>query len=173
MPYVSCFRIESIAHRIERFRIYAHRSAYATPPRDTEALVAFLDVDFQCFAGPANTARPDAKRIAFLLDGAAPSLGHRPAVLRSVERDIERCVVHRIAPTAGLVIGREDAAQERDDGQTMASVVADCIDIPPCVAAGWNRRVEARSVISVRAASCPDKAAIGTPAPGWVLPPAQ
>jgi hypothetical protein len=71
------------------------------------------------------------------------------------------------------VIGREDAADERNDGQRMSSVVADGVDIPPRVAASRYRLAEARSASTAAAAKRPESAAIGTPGPGWVLPPAR
>jgi hypothetical protein len=55
----------------------------------------------------------------------------------------------------------------------MLPVVADCVDIPPGITAGRDRFIEARSFAIRLAASCPDKAAIGTPAAGWVAPPVQ
>src|SRR6476646_10195440 len=95
-------------------------------------------------------------------------LGHRPArPARSVERDIDAGMVQRIAPPALLVIRREDRAQKRDDRQPEGTAVGEGIDIPPGVATGRNVRIEAKSFITVAAARRPDKAAIGTPAPGW------
>jgi hypothetical protein len=82
-------------------------------------------------------------------------------------------VVERIAAPALQVIRGEDASDETNDREAELSVIRDRIDIPPGIAARRNRAVESRSFSKVAAASRPDKAAIGTPAPGWVLPPAQ
>jgi hypothetical protein len=76
------------------------------------------------------------------------------------------------APGA-TVVGREDAADEGDQRQRVAAVVAEGIDVPPEISTRLDRRVESRRAISVAAASRPDIAAIGTPGPGCTLPPAR
>ena len=55
----------------------------------------------------------------------------------------------------------------------MLAVIAQRVDIPPRVAVAGNIDVEPRSAITADAASRPDSAAIGTCAPGCVLPPAR
>jgi hypothetical protein len=94
-------------------------------------------------------------------------------VLRAIQGEVEAGMVERVVTARALVVRREDAAQKGDDGQPVLPVVADRVDIPPGVAAGRDRLVEARSFAITRVASCPDKAAIGTPAAGWVAPPVQ
>jgi hypothetical protein len=68
---------------------------------------------------------------------------------------------------------REHRADEDDQRERVLAVVAERIDVPPRVAATRDRVVEARSAESACAASFPLNAAIGTPAPGWTLPPAR
>ena len=94
----------------------------------------------------------------------------------AIERHVERAVVAWIgraaAPRPG-VVGREHAADEGDQGEALRLVVAQRIDVPPGIAARRDRAVEAESASTLAAASRPEIAAIGTPAPGWVLPPAR
>lgn len=71
------------------------------------------------------------------------------------------------------VVGGEDATDQRDDGDAVLSVVAQCIDIPPLIGIVGQRLIETRSAVTLAAASRPDSAAIGTPGPGCVLPPAR
>ena len=52
-------------------------------------------------------------------------------------------------------------------------VIAERVNVPPRIAAGSEGRVEARSANAACAAKRPDSAAIGTPAPGCVPPPAR
>jgi hypothetical protein len=76
-------------------------------------------------------------------------------------------------PPLFRIIGREYAADEGDNRQSEAVVGAERIDIPPGVAIGWNRFIEAKSSRSASDASWPESAAIGTPGPGCTLPPAK
>jgi hypothetical protein len=55
----------------------------------------------------------------------------------------------------------------------MLTIVTQRINIPPEVIAGIYRLVELRRTINAATACRPDKAAIGTPGPGWTLPPAR
>lgn len=71
------------------------------------------------------------------------------------------------------IIGREYAANKSNDGQTMQAIIACRIDVPPAIAVVYDWRVEVRSSSRASAARSPASAAIGTPGPGWVLPPAR
>jgi hypothetical protein len=77
------------------------------------------------------------------------------------------------APARVGVVRREDAAEEGDQAERIAPVVADDIGVPPGVAAVRDRPVEARSASALAAASFPLSATIGTPAPGCALPPVR
>jgi hypothetical protein len=55
----------------------------------------------------------------------------------------------------------------------MLAIVAKPIDVPPKVIARIYRLIELRRAIKAATACRPDKAAIGTPGPGWTLPPAR
>ncbi len=105
------------------------------------------------------------------------ALGHRPVfVPLSVKRDVDCTVIKRIstAMLAGKsVVRRENAADEGDDREPVPAVRAYRIDVPPDIAVGRNRRIEAKSAITASAAKRPEIAAIGTPGPGCVLPPAR
>jgi hypothetical protein len=95
-------------------------------------------------------------------------------------------MVMRVALAGLHIIGGEDRADEGDEGKAVAAAVGDGIDIPPGIATGFDGDIEARpperkirerrrsrSCISASAASRPEIAAIGTPAPGCVPPPAR
>jgi hypothetical protein len=117
-------------------------------------------------------AGPDREMLAGTRERAGAALGHRPARALTVKGDIDRAMILRRASAAPCVIGRKDAADEGDDGQAMLPVVAEGVDVPPDIAAGGDRRIEARSYfidrseIIASAAWRPDSAAIGTPGPG-------
>jgi hypothetical protein len=70
-------------------------------------------------------------------------LGEHPGVVFAVQGDIdpaEAYGVHIAAALAGRKIrGGKDRADERDDRQRMAPVVAETVDIPPCVPPGRDR----------------------------------
>lgn len=105
------------------------------------------------------------------------AFGHGPAVRATgVQGHIQAAVmvgVGRGRCVSPGVIGREDTANKSDEGQAVAAVIAYCVNVPPKVAAGWNRLVKLRSATRASAAMRPDSAAIGMPGPGWMLPPAR
>ena len=106
-----------------------------------------------------------------LCHGPAPSCG-------TVQRHIDGTKVFRIcnttvARTCPSVVGRKNAADKGNDGQPVASVIAQGVDIPPEITTRRDRLVETRFAMSVAAANRPDMAAIGTPGPGCTLPPAR
>ena len=159
---------------VEDFGVEDDLALHAAAPGNAEADIAFLDIDDQPVLVPAHCAGTDGQRVFALAGVLQPALGHHPAgAALAVERHIEAAVVERNVAAGDLVIRREDTADETDDGQPVAFVIAERIDIPPAVALRWNQSVEARSDRTASLANCPDKAAIGTPAPGWVAPPAQ
>src|SRR5690606_33749670 len=63
--------------------------------------------------------------------------------------------------------------EQRDDRDRAPPIVAHRVQVPPGVAAARALEVEARPSITLSAASRPLSAAIGTPAPGFTLPPAK
>ncbi len=94
----------------------------------------------------------------------------------AIQRHVERTVIFRIGTSPAApegIVGREHTADKADDGEAMLAVIAQRIDIPPAVATGRNRRIEARDAIRLSAARRPESAAIGTPGPGCTLPPAR
>ena len=72
-----------------------------------------------------------------------------------------------------VVVRRKDTANEGDDGNAMLTAVTQPIDIPPEITTRLDELIESRCAIRVAAASRPESAAIGTPAPGCTLPPAR
>lgn len=139
--------------------------------RHRHGRAAFIDLDAKTIRGPRHRTGADAQEIARTMEVFLTALRHRPTRGSAVQRDIDRAVVLRGDPAGGFVVGREDAADEADQRQAVDAVRTDGVDIPPRVAAGRDVRVEARSDATARAADCPDRHAIGTPAPGWTLPP--
>src|SRR5277367_4672904 len=114
--------------------------------------------------------RTDREGICRTANGAARSLGHRPAISGfTIERNIDGAMIERIGrPLAPCecVIGREHAADESDNGDAVFAVVAQCVDIPPRIAIGMDDPCEVRSASRLEAAERPDSPAIGTPGPG-------
>ena len=137
----------------------------------------FFDLDLQHVSVPGHGAGSNRQGLRISSDGAARTLGHRPIFgARAIERDIHRAMIHRAgaaAPTRPPIIGREDAADEGDHRHAVALIVADGVEIPPDIAARGDELIERKSAKILAAASRPDRAAIGTPAPGCVLPPAR
>jgi hypothetical protein len=134
----------------------------------------FVHVDDQRVAIPAQGTRPDYEMIGTTVHAMRGAFGHGPApTARSVQRDIDGAMIIGASSPAQLVIRRKDAADEGDDGQAEAAVFAEGVDIPPGIAVWRDGDVEARSLSRHSTAWNAESAAIGTPAPGWVLPPAQ
>ena len=102
------------------------------------------------------------------------AFGHRPGIAaRAIHRHVDGAVIGRAVAAAELVIGGKDAPDKGDDRQAEAAVVAAGVDVPPGIALRVDLDVEARSLSRISTANPPLRAAIGTPAPGCVLPPAQ
>ena len=162
----------------------------ADGPADGEGQggAAFGQGDGEGGAVPYGVAGTDFEAGGVAGQGCAAVFGHGPAFGAAVEGCVHADVVFGVggAVVAGVggaagpgVPGGEDAADEGDDGEAVGSVVAQRVDVPPGVAALRNRRVKtgsglgARSSITSAAARRPESVAMGTPAPGWVLPPAR
>ena len=128
----------------------AHHAAH----RGGQGRRRLVDADGQRIAFPGQRARPDSEVGRAPLDRRAPPLGQRPAVLiLTVQDDVERTVVHRVGrpePARPGIVRRKHGADEGDQRQPMAAVFAQRIDIPPGVAVGRYRLVEARSASSAR-----------------------
>ena len=133
----------------------------------------FCQFDDERIALPAQPAWPHGELIGIAHQRFLTPLGHRPATLWAVERDVQRNMIKRLGPVAAGIIRREHRSREGNDGQAVSAIIAEGVDIPPGIAALRKIEIEARSAISARAAARPESAAIGTPAPGCALPPAQ
>lgn len=173
LPMVTTGRIQFKAAFVEHFGVQNDLPLHPPPPWNAEPDITFFNVDYQSVFVPAHGAWPDAERIALLPCVARTPFGHHPTGTLSVQSDVQAAMVRRNIATRFLVIRREDAADKTDNGQPVASVIAERVDIPPAVALRWYHGVEIRSDSRASLAWAPDKAAIGTPAPGWVAPPAQ
>src|SRR5690606_27383950 len=142
-----------------------------------EGRLALVEADVEAIALPADLGGAEAEPLGAAGDAAAIELGEDPApAAGAVDRDVEGAVIHRRRrppPPRPRVIGREDRADESDNRQAEAPVVGEGVEVPPGVAAVGDLAVAARSSSTAAAAERPLRAAIGTPAPGWALPPAR
>ena len=104
---------------------------------------------------------------------------HRPALaLGPVEDGVDADMVFRNRPGRAAAppayLGRKDAADEGDDSEGAAAVIAQRgrhttkrnHPMATCLSKGESSRI-------VRAAWRPESAAIGRPGPGWIAPPAR
>lgn len=97
---------------------------------------------------------------------------------RTIKCDIDSAIVFRIdvcpaALESPCIVGRKNTTDKRDDAEGILSIVTERIDVPPQVASRAYLLVKPRCTMVVSAANCPERAAIGTPGPGWTLPPAR
>ena len=133
----------------------------------------FVDLDGQAVAVPLQRRGTDRQAVGVAVERPVPAFGHGPTGARAVERYVQTDMVFGgFAPRPG-VVGREDAADEGDDRQSVVAVVAERVQVPPAIPAGADRRREVESASRHSTASRPDSAAIGTPGPGCTLPPAR
>jgi hypothetical protein len=69
----------------------------------------------------------------------ATTFGHGPALaIFTVERDVERTVIERVAASVfsrKCIIRREDTADECDNRQAVAAISTQRINVPPGIAA--------------------------------------
>lgn len=90
-----------------------------------------VDVDHEFIAFPVQRTRSDMECSSAAIKAVGVSFCHRPAFATSViERDVKGAVVIRIsrsAPPLGSVVGREDTADESDQGDRMLSIVTERI----------------------------------------------
>ncbi len=153
--------------------VQAHLAANPCRPGHRD----FVDGNNQGIAIPADRTRPDRELARLLAHRGATALDHAPALAaRTVQGHIDGAVVEWIGRAGSArpgVIGRKYAADEGDHRQAVLAVVAQRVQIPPGVAVRPYRRVETQSASIASAAWCPDSAAIGSPGPGWTLPPAR
>ncbi len=106
------------------------------------------------------------------------ALGHAPirAVWR-IQGDVQtdeilgvRMFAQRARPR---VVGGEHRTDESDERDAGGAFGIQRVDVPPRIPVRRDDLSEVRSCITCAAAMRPDSAAIGTPGPGWTLPPAR
>jgi hypothetical protein len=99
---------------------------------------ALVDMDTERVAVPLDPARADDQLIGTTMQLATTAFCHCPGTtVDPVQRYVESAVVLWVAATAASgpgVVGREDASDQRDDGDAALAVVAQRIDVPPLVA---------------------------------------
>jgi len=162
--------VEQEGSLVERARMQSHGAPDAARVWHTR----LVDVDAQARPVPVKRAAAQHELVFRAADVILTPFGHRPTMSAlAVNRDIERAVVERVAPPGPGIVGREHATDEGDDRDAVLAVIAQCVEIPPGVAARRDRSVEAESCKMHAAAIRPDIATIGTPGPGCTLPPAR
>ena len=129
-----------------------------------------------------HLTRSQTIKIKTPLQMPTAAFGHRPTLLTgAVQGNIDGAVVlwvDRVGTPFGpsectSVIRRENTSDKDNDGDAVLPAVAYAIDIPPEITTRRDDLVESRSAIRQAAANRPDRAAMGTPAPGWTVPPAR
>ena len=136
-----------------------------------------VEADDQRLAVPGQLAWADGERVR----GSTDCVRGRSVMVQrfaafAIDRHIDRAMIERIGnafASRERVIGRKHAADEGNDGDAVLTVVAQRVDVPPRIAVGVDHPREVRSASRLEAAARPDSAAIGTPGPGCVLPPAK
>ena len=133
----------------------------------------FINGDDQFAADPCHGRGADLQGITALAQGAAATVCHGKAATGAIGGDVDAGVVLRVTPARPRIPRRKDRAYEADDADGFGAIVADPVDVPPCVTIGCDLNPEIRTVSIAAAACSPDSAAIGTPAPGCAPPPAR
>ncbi len=163
---MTAFCVDMKSDRIKRIELNGH-SAFQ---RKRKRHAHLIEIDHESIAGKGCMAAPNGEFIGGPLKRSLAAFRHRPTLAALAEQDhIDRAMIFRpqiATPPLPFVIGRKNASDEEDDRQAIGLVVAECVDIPPAIAARRDGRIEVQSAIKAETALRPDNAAIGTPAPG-------
>ena len=106
-----------------------------------------MNRDFETIAIPRQRTRSHTKTVNITLHTVAATLGHGPALLGAVQRDIDSHMIVRVALTSGkgaAVVGRENATNESDNRQAVVAAVGERVDVPPEICTRRERLVESR-----------------------------
>ena len=147
---------------------HRHAATHSLGPRHID----LVDIDGQFLAIPMQTAWPNLVVVSAALNMLTAPLSHGPAFAAfAIQSHIQGAEILRIRYTAlkspcQCIVRRKNTADKSNDGQTMLTVIAQRIDIPPEITTRRDLLVKPRSSISVAAAKRPDMTAIGTPGPG-------
>ena len=124
-----------------------HRHSTAEPARPRRG--DFIDLDDQTRSIPAQLAGTDGETSVAALDVPCAAFGQRPTPpTLPVECEVEGGVgerVARAAPPRRRVPRRKHATEHGDQGEPMATAVAQRIDIPPGVAVARHGGREIRA----------------------------
>jgi hypothetical protein len=164
-PAVAAFAIQMKA-LVEQT---AGRDRYASTQPLRQWRSNFVDINHKLTVAPLQYAWTYRERILRAVYLRRVALGHGPAARRAIERHIDRAMLLRVCVALAsrpFVVGRENAADECDDCQPLLAVIAERVDVPPCVAIAYDGYREIRSCRTHVAAAHPESAAIGTPGPG-------
>ena len=122
----------------------ARRNAYAALHAPRYGCAALVDSRQQCVPVPFDAARAQGVAARRALELARRTLRHAPAFAlpRAVEDRVERAVllgVGRFVAARSRVVGREDAADEDDQGHRLVPVITDGIRVPPQITVRGDR----------------------------------
>ncbi len=132
-----------------------------------------INLDHQFAPRPVHRGWPDLQGIARLAQRRSPPVCHGEPPAGAIGGHVDAAMVLRIAPPRPRVPRRKHRPDEADDRYRPCAVVRDAVYVPPRIAIGGDGDAEVRSRIIASAACWPDRAAIGTPAPGCAAPPAR
>lgn len=147
----------------------AGRYSYAATQAPWQWRCNFLDINYEFIVAPLQGAWAYCECIMRAVYLRRVTLRHGPAARRAIERHIDRTVLLGVGvafASRPFVVGRENAADEGDNCQPVGAVIAERVDVPPCVAIAYDGYREVRSCRTHVAAAHPESAAIGTPGPG-------
>ncbi len=173
LPSMAAVRVDIIAKTGQACRYQPH--AALDPARKRHGY--FVDRNDERIAIPMQPTRTDRQRMFTPVQRRAAPFRHCPpphafAVECNINCNVALGVCNAPAARQG-VVGRENATDERDDRQPVTPVVAQGVDVPPCITIAGHIQRKVRSISTARAAIRPDNAAIGTPGPGCTAPPAR
>lgn len=123
LPDVYAPLIERVGDRLNGRRIQLDLTFYALGKRHRH----FINVNCQTIFAPLHATRTNSQQSAVAHEVTAPTLCHRPSFAAcAVKCDVHRNMVERIAQAfvaRARVVGREYAADQRDDRQPVPSIV--------------------------------------------------
>jgi hypothetical protein len=122
LPVMPSLGVEGQQARRDRSRVKPHLTANARRQRRGD----LVDAERKRVRLPGERARSEPQRSCAALQVSPPALGQRPALAVSIECDVQGAVIRRVRSSALSrpgVVRREDAADEGDEGDSMAPVV--------------------------------------------------
>jgi hypothetical protein len=154
----------------------ARRKAHAALERKRQGHASFIDVDDELRIMPCHGRRPNTELLLRSRHMFCTAFRHRPSAFCAIERHIDRTMVFGIGSSVSAgtgIVRRKNTTDKTNNRQAVLAVVTESINIPPTITLWAYWRIKARSCNTASAARMPASAAIGSPGPGCVLPPAR